>query len=353
MQKALREPLAICVNRLVEKRGDAAGLPWTPPPGSATPPRTAWRPAVLRIGVSAGFLALLFFLIPVDEVGRVILRLRPTDWVLALTTYLCLHAIGAVKWRLLVNCAGAGLRQRSATRAYYLGLFGNTFLPTIVGGDVLRAGSVYKIAESRAGLLLGSLLDRLLDFSGLLLIATIGAFLAPRVLDARSTQILILAGSTLGGVSVCAALLIWRLPVRRVRYSIRRRFVRVRQAMSAIWSRPRTVLAAFTLGLCLQSSLIILNYWLGTRAGLIAPMHAWFFVWPLAKLSGVAPTQNGIGVREAAQVLLFAPFGVPAEQALGVSLAFEVVIIGGGLIAGLTVFLMSQGNRLPFGSSAK
>ena len=71
------------------------------------------------------------------------------------------------------------------------------------------------------------------------------------------------------------------------------------------------------------------------RIGIDIGLHVWFFVWPLAKLSGLLPvTQGGIGVREAAQAVLFAPFGVAAVHAVATGLVFEVVIIAGGLIAG-------------------
>ena len=67
----------------------------------------------------------------------------------------------------------------------------------------------------------------------------------------------------------------------------------------------------------------------------------WLFVWPLAKLSALVPiTQGGIGVREASQAALFAPFGVTAVQAVAISLVFQTIIISGGLIGGLLSLVM-------------
>jgi uncharacterized membrane protein YbhN (UPF0104 family) len=57
--------------------------------------------------------------------------------------------------------------------------------------------------------------------------------------------------------------------------------------------------------------------------------------WPLAKLAAVLPlTQGGIGVREAALVGLLAPFGAPGPLVLASGLAWEAVVIAGGLVAG-------------------
>src|SRR5690606_234670 len=92
------------------------------------------------------------------------------------------------KWRLLINAAGAGLGWRPALAAYYWGLFGNLFLPSIVGGDVVRAGVALRAARSRSGLLLGSVVDRLQDVLSLGLLAGLGALLSPRALDAQSAR---------------------------------------------------------------------------------------------------------------------------------------------------------------------
>src|SRR5216683_1771271 len=63
--------------------------------------------------------------------------------------------------------------------------------------------------------------------------------------------------------------------------------------------------------------------------------------WPLAKIAAVMPiTQGGIGVREAALVVLLAPFGAPASQVLATGIVWEGVIITAGLLAGLTAFLL-------------
>jgi uncharacterized membrane protein YbhN (UPF0104 family) len=53
-------------------------------------------------------------------------------------------------------------------------------------------------------------------------------------------------------------------------------------------------------------------------------------------------TQGGIGVREAALVLLLAPFGAPAARVLATGIVWEGVIIAGGLLAGLAALLLGR-----------
>ena len=77
--------------------------------------------------------------------------------------------------------------------------------------------------------------------------------------------------------------------------------------------------------------------------GIDIPIYVWLFVWPLAKVAGLLPlTQNGIGVREAAQAALFAPFGVLPAAAVATGLVFEVVIISGGLLGGVVAWFLSK-----------
>jgi len=53
------------------------------------------------------------------------------------------------------------------------------------------------------------------------------------------------------------------------------------------------------------------------------------------------------GVREAALVVLLAPFGAPAALVLATGIVWEGVFITVGLLAGLTAFLLRYSNIRP------
>jgi uncharacterized membrane protein YbhN (UPF0104 family) len=306
------------------------------------PRRSLLKHPLVRWGGSLAMLALLFTALPFEDIAAAIKSVPPIVWPAALAMYMALHLIGVAKWRLLTNTAGAGLTFRTAVRAYYMGLFGNTFLPSIVGGDVVRAGVALRAARSKSGLVLGSLVDRLLDIIGLAAVAGIGALLSPRALDGQSRRIFLTLGALLALAGVGGLVALALLPVRRLPWKVRRKLVQVRRAVRATMQRPQALLGAFLLGMLLQSLLTVLNWWLGTVIGIEIPLYVWLFVWPLAKIAGLLPlTQNGIGVREAAQAVLFAPFGVSAAMAVATGLVFEVVIISGGLVGGAIAFLLS------------
>lgn len=289
-------------------------------------------------------LVLLFVAFPFADVAAAVRRVPAWVWPVALAAYLSLHFIGVVKWRTLINAAGAGLTLRQAARAYYMGLFGNTFLPSVVGGDVVRAGVAFAHTRSRSALILGSFADRLLDVLGLAVVSGVGALLSPLALDDRSRRIFLTLGvvlALLGAGSIAALAL---APVRRFPFKVRRRLVAVRRAFRATAAQPGALVTAFAAGIVLQSLLTVMNWLLGRSMGIDIPLYVWLFVWPLAKIAALLPlTQNGIGVREAAQAALFAPFGVTGAKAVASGLVFAVVIVTGGVLAGGLAFLLSSG----------
>jgi uncharacterized membrane protein YbhN (UPF0104 family) len=148
-----------------------------------------YRHAALRLAGTALVLTLLFTLIPVSELFVRMRRVPFGTWLLVLACYMSTHIVGVIKWRMMVNLAGAGLPFAQGARCYFAGLFGSLFLPSIIGGDVVRLGLALRLGRNRAGVLLGSLLDRMLDVVALTCVAAFGTLLLPGALDPRGRMV--------------------------------------------------------------------------------------------------------------------------------------------------------------------
>ncbi len=267
----------------------------------------------------------------------------PLLWLLVVAGYFATHLIASTKWRLVVNLGGAGLSFAQAARCYFAGLFSTLFLPTLVGGDVVRAGLAFRLGRSKAGVLLGGVLDRTIDLVALTCLAGVGALLIPRALGPHTRRIFFLLATACAVVLLLVALAFLALPARRFSYRMRRRLVRLRLAVRSTARRPQYVFVAFLLSLIVQTSFILLTVRVAVAGHLLLPFRAWLFAWPLAKISALLPvSQAGIGVREAALAGLLVPFGVHAAVVVGVGLVWETVIIAGGLVAGLVSFWLGR-----------
>ncbi len=309
----------------------------------ANPGRT-WRGALVRVGGSTAILGALFYFLPLGELWPAMQRVPAALWLGVFGAYLSLHVMAVVKWRLMVNLAEADLDFLRAAHCYFAGLFGNVFLPSIVGGDVVRAGLGLRFGRNKAGLLLGSLIDRMLDVAALAAVAGAGALLLPGALDERSRGVFwaVAAVSALGGMAA-AALGVFVLRRRIRSWKLRRRLVPLRRAARSMARRPLSVAAALTLALIIQGGFAVLMAVLAAACGLHLPLRIWIFAYPLAKLSAFAPlTQGGIGVREAVLVALLRPFGVSAALTLAAGLVWETIVIAGGLIGGSIALLTGR-----------
>jgi glycosyltransferase 2 family protein len=296
--------------------------------------------ALLQYGGSVLVLYLLFRLLPGRQVWQALSLLPVRLWLLVLLGYLAAHCIGAAKYRLVLNTGGAGISMRQAVRCYFAGLFGSLFLPSLIGGDVLRLAMALRVAKSRAGVVLGSLVDRISDFAALALLAVIGAALVPGSLDPRSRKIFeLVAGIAILGV-VLIAVVIAMLPVRRFSFRMKRRLVRLRGAMRSTMKQPGAMLRALGMSVTVQAIFIALNVGLADACGLHLRFRVWLFAWPLAKLAAAVPiTQAGIGVREAALAALLVPFGASAVLAVASGLAWDAVSISGAIAGGIFALL--------------
>ncbi|HYC77550.1 MAG TPA: lysylphosphatidylglycerol synthase domain-containing protein, partial [Planctomycetota bacterium] len=117
-----------------------------------------------------------------NKLRAALARLTPGDWLFGLGAFLAVHALGVLKWRAWILLAGGRLRPGDAFRAYAAGLFSNLFLPSMIGGDVLRAGLAMQATKQKEAVVLGGLTDRLSDFVGLAMLAGAGLLALPHAL---------------------------------------------------------------------------------------------------------------------------------------------------------------------------
>src|ERR1051326_3758970 len=138
-----------------------------------------WCAALLVLGALAYFL-------PWKPLRDAIGRVPAADFLLILAGYFLAHAVGALKWRLVVNGAGAQLDLPTSTQCYAGGLFGTLFLPSIVGGDVVRLAVGLRRSPRPAAVLGGNIADRVVDVAAQASLVLMGLLLLPRSFPAAA-----------------------------------------------------------------------------------------------------------------------------------------------------------------------
>lgn len=300
-----------------------------------------WAAAIIVLGVLLRFL-------PVAPLRAAIWQVPASRLVLVLAGYLAAHCLGVMKWRMVVNAAGAGLDVVTSAQCYAGGLFGTLFLPSIIGGDVVRLAVGLRRSPRPAAVLAGNVADRFLDVLaqlGLVLLAVVllpESELLPEQMKGTVQNVFV--GIACGVAILLVVVFLLRKRVLRGRsFRFRKRVARLRHALRAVSKRRRVLVVGWMAGTLIQTIFLLLTVQLAVYCGLRLPLSVWLFAWPLAKLAAVLPlTQGGIGVREAALVGLLTPFGAAAHLVLAAGLVWEGIVITGGLIAGTIAFALRR-----------
>lgn len=307
-----------------------------------------WLFIILRWAAGLVVLGALIRFLPVAALRAAIGRVPISVFFAVLLGYMLAHVVGVAKWRMVVNAAGAGLDFATSAQCYFGGLFGTLFLPSIVGGDVVRLAVGLQRSPRPAAVLTGNIVDRFLDVLAQAGLVGLGVLLLPESDLVPDDVEVILRQTILGAAAGLAVLLVLLFVLRRKIFGgrsirFRRRMARLRHALRSVSKRRRVLALGWLVGTGIQTSFLLLTAQLAIYCGLRLPVRAWLFAWPLAKLAAVLPlTQGGIGVREAALVALLAPLGAPAHLVLAAGLVWEGVAIAGGLIAGVAAFALRK-----------
>ncbi|MBI3947589.1 MAG: flippase-like domain-containing protein [Armatimonadetes bacterium] len=302
------------------------------PPSHPTtqPPRRRWK-WIARGALGAATLAFLYGQARGGEVARALAGVDVGLWVGAVGLYLAGQLVCAWKWGLLARPLGMRRPYRALVAYYFGGMFANLFLPTIIGGDAVRALALSRPDGSLGRAAVTVLADRGSGFVALLLLAAVAAVCVPGVPAWLAASAVGAAALVLiGGAGAFAA------PER-----LRRLGMALADALLA-WRAPATWVPVFLIALVFQGLIIGVHALLGRALGLGAPLGIYALAGTLTAVVAMAPVSiNGLGTRDAAYVFFLGMAGVPREAALAFALAWLALLLVCGGLGGAVVAVLA------------
>src|SRR5262249_26228893 len=129
----------------------------------------------LKLSISIILLAILFSRIDVERLRRTA-RLASLPWLaLALGIYGVNVLASTWRWKLLLDAQDVRFRRGKLLGSFLVAAFFNNFLPSNIGGDVIRIGDTARAAGSKTLATTVVLTDRVMGVMALVLVAAIGA----------------------------------------------------------------------------------------------------------------------------------------------------------------------------------
>ena len=302
-----------------------------------------------RVALGLGLLALLIAWNGPREVGRALLRASLPHLAGALMLYLAATVLVAWRWQLVLRARGVRISLATLTRSYLVGFFFNNFIPSSVGGDVVRVMCPVRHGCPVA-LSLGSVfVERLMGFLAMTVLAVgsmaylSSVFAGDKLLMACTAA---LGAGFLLATAVCFsrraaramaavfARLHWRGVGRKVQSAY--------DAVHAFRSHMATLWCVFLISLAYQAAMGVFTYWVMVATGLRAPFLNVFALMQISSMVGVLPiTFDNMGLREGIFVKALGEAGFAKAVVLPAIIMVRIVSLVGSLVGGL-LFLIGE-----------
>ncbi len=290
----------------------------------------------VKLAVSVALLALLFSR---TDVSRLWMSARNASaaWLaVALVLYSVTVLASVWRWRLLLDAQGVPVAPRALFGSMLVALFFNNFLPSNIGGDVIRIRDTARPAGSKTLATTIVLADRVLGLMGLVLVAAFGASMAAGAAGHRPVPTSWLWVGFLISAATAAPVLLAPAGVGRLLQPLTvlhpewvgDRIESLTAALARFRDRPGALVRCFGAAVFVQMLGVI--FYVAVAYALRVNVRPWDLavIVPIAIVVQMVPVSvNGFGVREATFSFYFTRIGLPIESALLVSLVATALVM--------------------------
>jgi len=301
---------------------------------------------LVRLFVSAGLIAFLIYRLDLSEVGGHLRGLAVLPLCLAALADFGVIFINSLRWRVLL--AARGIRPPQARLLYYylVGNFFSAFLPTAVGGDVVRVVGLSAGTDRRADVFASVLVERLLGFFVLL---PLGLCAIPFIGRGQVDWGVIVTVWAIAGLFFLIAFIVMLRPVAarllRIldpllrpfgRFKVREKIEHAYEALVSYKCCWPALVKGFLISAVSRLFWVTGCYMVARAFSIDLDFPTLLLVVPIVELARMIPISiSGIGVREATFVALLGQFGVDDTLAFTYSVVVYLVFMLFALIGGL------------------
>jgi glycosyltransferase 2 family protein len=296
----------------------------------------------LRILVSLAFIGLLawFFRKDLPDILAALKNINPFFFAVAVALNVSALTVISVRLKKIFSVQGLRLKLGEAVYLTFIGNFFNNFLPTSVGGDLVKAYYATKKSAKKLESFSAVFFDRFFGFLSIGLLAFLGVlFLNKHIKDAK-----LLWGSALFSAVVLSAFILFlnkgltrKLFARLLDVPFFSEGSKIRKLYNALNTyKEHKIIIAQLIGVSLLAQLISVAaiYVIIKSLSQEISFLALFLIIPLVAVASMMPSINGLGVREGAFVYFLKEF-ISRESAVAVSILYLAIILIISLIGGV------------------
>jgi glycosyltransferase 2 family protein len=296
-----------------------------------------------KAAVSIGLLAVLLSRVDIARLWGVARQASPVWLAAALVLYFAMVLASALRWGILLRAQHVSLPYSFLTQSFLVATFFNNFLPSNIGGDVVRITDTAKAAGSKTLATTVVLIDRGIGLLGLALMAATGASLMHRMAVGPVGPGMLWAGFGLGAIIATPALLMPETATRllqplRVFHQewVDARIEKLTYTLTRFKETPSALAGCFAGAVVVQAILVAFYVAIARSMNIPIGFAELAVIVPVSFIVQMVPVSlNGFGVREATFGFYFTRLGLPLESALLVSFVGAALIMLFSLTGGV------------------
>jgi len=308
-----------------------------------------------RISVSILLLVLLFKINKINPHVLINDIRSANKWLLAASFLFSffIYFLGFLRWQMLLKTAGINIPLKRLISSFSGGVFFSIFLPSTIGGDLVRAADLAEHTKKAREVIATVFLDRLSGYIGLALV------ILPALLLGRD---LVLDRVVFTSVSVIIILLVIILLVlfNSAIYSgitnflnspgagkIKETIKNMHQEIHVFRNHKRMIILNLLTSFIIQLFTPVSAYFIGLSLGIKINFIYFLIFLPIIGAITLLPIAiGGLGLREGLFVVYFAKAGVVKQLALAMSLLSFSFVVLYGAIGGIIYVLTVHHRRL-------
>lgn len=289
---------------------------------------------ILKLAVSSASLYLIFSKTDEKQIIFILKSIGVSYFLLVSGVYILTQLISTIRWKLLLPDKFEFKRLFSL---YMIGSFFSTFMPSVIGGDAVKAYYLNKDAKKISLTLASIFMDRYIGFASLM---TIGICAVPFSLSYFGESPYKWIMPLFFTVFVLGSLFFFGLKLGR-----RFKFVsEVYEYFVELKARKHVIVKALLISFVVQFLNFLMVVILASAMGADIPLLLLFVFLPIVVTITTLPISiSGLGVREGSFVILLALIGIKPEVATSLSLAWFFSVFLGSLL-GLVAYIRHTNN---------
>jgi uncharacterized protein (TIRG00374 family) len=302
---------------------------------------------ILKVLISVTGVLIILLTQDVEQAVQLLQELRWLPFLAALLLFIGGVPLRAYRWGTLVWSLHVRVGWWRLVGLYFVGSFFNLFLPTGLGGDVVKMYELSRNDGKAAAAISSVLVER---FLGLFILFAMASLALIGGYELVTPAVRILIAVAFAGTLIGVGLLLQRTWIeswgRRLRLDrLLGRFNILRELYESIHLYSKAALLRATATSVVFGFLLVLGYFLIGLAVGIDDLSLWYYflLVPIISALLLIPSVGGLGIREGATVILFEKAGVDVTRALALALAYDMTLLVIALI-GAVIYII-QGIR--------